>query len=345
MELHGYQVNACIHEGLTTQIFRGVRSADGMRVIIKVHRPGFNSPNDVARFYNHFNVTRCIASERIDRPFVIEEHGDVLALISEDRGEISLREELRQSPPVPARVLAIGISLARTLEDLYVANVIHKDIKPDNILVDPVGGAVRLGDFAIATLLPREAREAQRDTGISGTLAYISPEQSGRLHRWIDHRSDLYSLGVTLFELATGTLPFTSTDPMELIHAHLTKTPRYVSVLNPAIPGPICDIIMKLLAKAPAERYQSPTGLRIDLEACLHQMRAQGSIAPFPLGQHDALERFVVPDELYGRTSEVRQLLSMFESVVQGTPGLLFVVGSSGIGKSALIRAVQEPIL
>lgn len=345
MELTGYRLGACIHEGPQTRIFRGERVSDGAKVIIKIHRSELPRPGDVARFRNHFNVTKNIVSTRIDRPIALEHHGKVFALISEDRGEISLREEMRMSPPSPTRVLIIAIALARTLEDLYVASVIHKDIKPDNILVNPDTGGVRLGDFSIATLLPREAREAQRDTTLSGTLAYVSPEQTGRLHRWIDHRADLYSLGATLYELATATVPFPSTDPMELIHAHLTRRPPNPSTLNPALSAPLCDIIMKLLAKAPVERYQSPTGLRLDLEECLRQDRDQGFVHPFQLGQYDALERFVVSDDLYGRTNEIEQLLSTFDRVAHGASALLFVAGSSGIGKSALVRAVQEPIL
>jgi len=345
MEVTGYRLGSCIHEGSQTRIFRGERCSDGAKVIIKVHRSELPRPGDVARFRNHFNVTTNLSSTRIDRPIALEQHGNVLALISEDRGEISLREEMRKSPPSPARVLTIGIALARTLEDLHIASVIHKDIKPDNILVNPDTGTLRLGDFSIATLLPREAREAQRDTALSGTLAYVSPEQTGRLHRWIDHRADLYSLGATLYELATGTVPFPSTDPMELIHAHLTRRPPRPSTLNPALSASLCDIIMKLLAKSPAERYQSPTGLRIDLEECFRQERDQGFVTPFPLAQYDALERFVVSDELYGRASEIERLLSTFDRVARGASALFFLAGSSGIGKSALVRAVQEPIL
>ncbi|HRI70831.1 MAG TPA: AAA family ATPase, partial [Polyangium sp.] len=345
MQLEAYQLVECIYEGRTTRVFRGVRRADAMKVIIKVHRSALPRPTDITSFHNHFNITRLISSERIVRPLAIEQHGNVLALISEDHGEMSLREELRNNPPTPARVMAIGIMLAQALEDLYAAQVIHKDVKPDNILVDPQSGVVRLGDFAISTLLPREAREAQRDTALSGTLAYISPEQTGRLHRWIDHRSDLYSLGVTLYELATGTLPFTASEPMEIIHAHLTRRPIRPSTVNRAIPPALCDIIMKLLAKAPGDRYQSPTGLRLDLEECLRQCREHGSAASFALGVHDSIERFGVPDELYGRASEVQQLLSTFDGVVKGESALMFVMGSSGIGKSALVRAIQEPIL
>jgi serine/threonine protein kinase len=217
--------------------------------------------------------------------------------------------------------LNIAISIVQTLEGLYHNRIIHKDIKPDNILINPRTKQVKIIDFSIASLLPKENQEIINPNVLEGTLAYMSPEQTGRMNRGIDYRTDFYSLGVAFYELLTGQLPFISTDPMELVHCHIARIPTPPIELVPAIPQVVNDIIMKLMAKTAEERYQSAFGLRVDLETCLHQYLEKGSISQFPLQERDISERFVIPEKLYGREAEVATLLAAFDRVSGGEQG------------------------
>ena len=212
----------------------------------------------------------------------------------------------------------IALQIVTTLEGLYRCRIIHKDIKPQNILINPQTKQVKLIDFSIASLLPRETQEIQNPNQLEGTLAYISPEQTGRMNRGIDYRTDFYSLGVTFYELLTGQLPFQSTDPMELVHSHIARKAIPPIVVNPAIPQILNDIVMKLMAKTAEERYQSAYGLEWDLEICWQQWQKSQAILPFELGHRDISQRFSIPEKLYGREAEVETLLAAFERVAAG---------------------------
>ena len=220
-------------------------------------------------------------------------------------------DRVSRSPPPLDEFFKIAIAIARTLEGLYLNRIIHKDIKPHNIIINPQTKQVFLIDFSIASLLPRENQEIQSPNVLEGTLAYMSPEQTGRMNRGIDYRTDFYSLGVTFYELLTGKLPFHSNDPMELVHCHIARKPTPPIEVNPAIPQMVNDIIVKLMAKTAENRYQSALGLRHDLENCWQQWQSKGSIDQFPLGQRDISDRFFIPEKLYGREAEVAALLPL----------------------------------
>jgi predicted ATPase/signal transduction histidine kinase len=267
----------------------------------------------------------------------------------EDFGGISLKDYLtlqgKRYIPSTQEFLQIAISLCDSLDILYRERIIHQDIKPSNILINPQTKQVKLIDFSIASLLPRETQTLISRKVLEGTLTYISPEQTGRMNRVVDYRTDFYSLGVTFYEILIGKLPFESSDPMELIHCHIAKTSTCVSDINPEIPKVIGDMITKLMAKNAEERYQSALGLKHDLEECLAQIKETGKVTYFEISKRDICDRFIIPEKLYGREAEVEQLLEAFERVSTGHSEIMLVAGSSGIGKTAVVNEVHKPIV
>ncbi|MDB6009129.1 MAG: histidine kinase [Gammaproteobacteria bacterium] len=242
--------------------------------------------------------------------------------------------------------LHIAIALSATLARLHACGLIHKDVKPANILVEPTTGAVRLMGFGIASRLPRERQAPAPPEFIAGTLAYMAPEQTGRMNRSIDARSDLYSLGVTLYEMVTGVLPFTAADPLEWVHCHIARQPMPPRERVKSIPEPLSTIVMKLLAKTAEERYQTAAGVQADLRRCLTEWENKKEIEPFPLGTHDASDRLRIPEHLYGREREFGTLLDAFARVVEyGASELVLVSGYSGIGKSAVVNELHKALV
>ena len=242
--------------------------------------------------------------------------------------------------------LLLAIALCNALDTLIRNRIIHKDIKPANVLINPETKEVKLIDFSIASLLPRETQILMSFNVLEGTLGYLSPEQTGRMNRGIDYRTDFYSLGVTFYELLTGQLPFKSHDPMELVHCHIAKKPEQLRGRGEEeIPQVISDIVMKLMAKNAEDRYQSAFGLKYDLENCLAQLKETGKIASFPIAQRDVCDRFIIPEKLYGREHEVETLLKAFDRVTNNQTELMLIAGFSGIGKTVLVNEVHKPIV
>ncbi len=246
----------------------------------------------------------------------------------------------------------ITIQLAEALHYLNQQRIIHKDIKPSNILIHPQTLQVQLLDFSISSLLPKEQQQLINPNVLEGTLAYMSPEQTGRMNRGIDYRTDFYSLGVTCFQLLTGQLPFVTKDPMELLHSHLVEKVKFpVERWQRKVPEGLQAIVIKLMAKDGEDRYKSALGLKHDLERCLQQWEETETIIPFELGEQDVCDRFLIPEKLYGREREVERLLDAFEQVAgkenKGTSRsqLFLVAGFSGIGKTAVVNEVHKPIV
>jgi PAS domain S-box-containing protein len=255
-------------------------------------------------------------------------------------------ERLLGRPMAVAEFLQISVPLATAIGRLHASGLIHKDLKPANILVDMAKGSVRLTGFGIASRLPREHQSPTPPEVIAGTLAYMAPEQTGRMNRSVDSRSDLYALGVTFYEMLTGVLPFTATDPMEWVHCHIARQPAPPDERVAGIPRPLSAIVLKLLAKTADDRYQTAAGLKIDLQRCLAEWQAAGTIRPFPLGQQDASDRLLIPEKLYGRERETETLLAAFNRVVaSGTPELVLVSGYSGIGKSSVVNELHKALV
>ena len=275
---------------------------------------------------------------------LVREPGQTMLVVEYAGGE-PLDRHLGQ-PLEMARFLPLAISLAAALSRLHGRGLIHKDVKPANVFVDPATGQVWLTGFGIASRLPRERQRPEPPEVLAGTLAYMAPEQTGRVNRSIDSRSDLYALGVTFYEMLTGSLPFTASDPMEWVHCHIARQPMLPSRKLNSIPPSVCAITMKLLAKTVEERYQTAAGVESDLRRALHEWQVDGYIQDFTPGGHDTPDRLMIPERLYGRDREIDTLLTAFDRIVAGgRPELVLVSGYSGIGKSALVNELHKPLV
>ncbi|MFN6464803.1 MAG: AAA family ATPase [Nostoc sp. DedVER02] len=357
-KLLNYRISEQLYAGSRTVVYRAIRESDRLPVVIKLLQQEYPSFNDLLLFRNQYTIAKNIDLPGIVHPYSLEPYGNSYALVMEDFGGISLRdwmnERIGDKQYSLTEFLEIAIALSNILDGLYRHRVIHKDIKPANILINPQTQQVKLIDFSIASLLPKETQEVHSPNVLEGTLAYLSPEQTGRMNRGIDYRSDYYSLGVTFYELLAGDLPFKSNDLMELVHCHIAKVPEKLGGRGQVcaggrgeeeIPQVLCDIVMKLMAKNAEDRYQSALGLKFDLEKCLSQLQETGEIKSFKLGERDICDRFIIPEKLYGRQGEVQSLLDAFERVSQGSSEIMLVAGFSGIGKTAVVNEVHKPIV
>ena len=352
MILPNYQITDLIYSSDRTLVYRGISTLEQHPVIIKTLRNEYPTFSEIVHFHNQYTITKNLDHPNIIKTLKLVKYKSAYALITEDVGGVSLTENIKhwqdekihQKQRIP-EFLKIAIQITNALDFLYHQRIIHKDIKPANIIINLQNQQVKLIDFSISSLLPRETQEIENPNVLEGTLAYLSPEQTGRMNRAIDYRSDFYSLGVTFYEMLTGELPFFSNDPMELVHCHLAQPPIPIEEIQPEIPLVLSHIVSKLMAKNAENRYQSAWGLKYDLEKCLTQLETTGKIEVFSLGERDIRDRFTIPEKLYGRETEVNQLLNAFDRVANGTTEMMLVAGFSGIGKTAVVNEVHKPIV
>ncbi|PTL76119.1 AAA family ATPase [Vitiosangium sp. GDMCC 1.1324] len=344
LNLPGYRVLGTIRATGSNVLFQAVREADGLPVILKTPMTPSPGPGESERYRREFALLQRLQGVRgVARPYACERlHERPVLLLERVQGE-PLSESTGQ-PLEVSRFLRLAISLASTLAEVHCRNVIHKDIKPSNIILEPSGEA-RLIDFGVATLQKVEHLDAAPTHLIEGTLAYMSPEQTGRMNRAVDYRTDFYSLGVTFYELLTGRRPFHGRDALEWFHAHMAQKPTPPHELNPQVPPALSAIVLKLLAKVAEERYQSAEGLKADIERC-HAALSHSAQEVFALGTQDTPQRFQLPQRLYGREAQVSTLLEGFERVARtGRPELFLVSGYSGIGKSSVVHELHKPVV
>src|SRR5580700_1809952 len=326
-------------------LYRG-RSEDApVKVLVLSPVVEYPTPESLKRLEHAYSLREELDPRWAARPIAMARHWDRIVLVLEDPGGVPLDRLLGQ-PLNVAFSLRLAISLSAAIGHLHQRAVIHKDIKPANVLVNSDTGECWLSGFGLASRLPRERPAPDPPESIAGTLAYMAPEQTGWMNRSIDSRSDLYSLGVTLYQMLTGSLPFTASDPMEWVHCHIARKPVAPSERLETVPAPVSQIIMKLLVKTAEERYQTAAGLESDLRYCLAEWERQGRIDPFAFGEHDAPDRLLIPEKLYGRAREVDTLLASFDRIVEsGTPELVLISGYSGIGKSSVVNELHRVLV
>jgi len=340
----GYRIMDKIYQGTRTIIYRGRREEDDTPVIIKMPSPQLFSAQDLGKLRHEYEITKGLSLRGILKPYALQKVKENLALIFEDIGGELLKTLVASRKISPREFLDIAIPLVETLRVLHQKNIIHKNISPQHIIINTKTGEVRLTDFGIASVLPREDPRIIRPSLLEGTLPYISPEQTGRMNRILDYRTDFYSLGVTFYEMLTGKLPFQATDALELVHCHMARMPLPAHELEPEIPKAISDILRKLMAKTAEERYQSASGIKVDLEECRTQLHSTGEIKDFHIARHDISEKLRIAQGLYGREEEIEVLLALFERVIQGKTEMAMVSGYAGIGKTSLVNEMYKSI-
>jgi len=318
---------------------------DGTAVLAVLPASDPPTPRSLDRLAHEYGLKDELDRAWAVRPLSLVRERGLTVLVLEDPGGEPLDRSLG-APMEVGRFLRLAIGIARALGNVHQRGLVHKEIKPANILVTGANGEVRLTGFGIASRLPRERQSPEPPEFIAGTLAYMAPEQTGRMNRSIDSRSDLYSLGVTLYQMLTGGLPFTASDPMEWVHCHIARKPVPPSERSKNVPAAVSAIIMKLLAKTAEERYQTAAGVESDLRRCLSEWETQCRIDEFPLGEDDTPDRLLIPEKLYGRAREIDTLLAAFDRVVaSGTPELVLVSGYSGIGKSSVVNELHKVLV
>jgi len=343
--IRGYQVLEHLYDSPRSLVYRARKEGDGQPVILKLLHTEYPDARDVARFKREYEITRKIDSEQVIRAYEQGKSNNSYYLVLEDIDARTLENFVQTTTPDVKTVLTLALEITTALDDIHRHNIVHKDLNLSNVVYNPETCQLKVIDFGIATELSREMAVALNPGGLEGTLHYIAPEQSGRMNRGIDYRSDFYSFGVMLYRMLAGRLPFESVDPLELIHCHIAKTPMPPSALNPDVPEAVSEIVLKLLKKTAEERYQSAFGLKYDIQACLERYARDATVAGFTIAQHDISHTFQVTQQLYGRETEIEQLMTTFEEVAQGAVKLLFVSGYAGVGKSALVHEIEKPIV
>ena len=345
LKLPGYNTLEKIHEGKYSLIYRADTEPDKRPVIFKTVNSAYPPPEEINRLKREFEITSRFQNSGVIQALELTNNQNSPVLILEDFGGVALARSLAKGPLEVSEFLSLAVRLAEILGDIHDLNIIHKDINPGNIVWNREKDIVKIIDFGISLELSREVPGIKNPNVLEGTLAYISPEQTGRMNRFLDYRTDYYSLGITFYHMLAGYLPFESADAMEMVYAHIAREAPSLHELNTNIPRAVCNIIRKLIAKNVEDRYQSANGLASDLKRCQEEFLQGGIIDVFTPGQTDVSDRLQIPQKLFGREDKIASLLTAFERAGQGARELLLVAGLPGIGKSALVNEIQKPIV
>ncbi|MCP4347713.1 MAG: serine/threonine-protein kinase PknK, partial [Desulfobacterales bacterium] len=347
IKVKGYEIKEQIYKSPGVIVYRATREKDNQPVIVKwVDDTDINSP-EVLQLKNEYKAPERLQSDRIIEIYSFEQNSEGFALVMEDFGADSLRNILGSGFCFSLETfLKISVSLSEALAEIHHKHIIHKDINPGNIAINTDTWKTKIIDFGISTFLSRTQQEIISPERLEGTLAYISPEQTGRMNRSVDYRTDFYSLGATFYEMLAGRQPFYSETALEYVHCHIAQMPVAVRKINPDIPEAVSSIIMKLMAKNAQDRYQSALGLKADLETCLKQLEQTGKIEEFEIGQTNFSDRFLIPQKLYGRDREIKTLMDAFDTMERnGKTSLMTIAGYSGVGKSVLVHEIHKPVV
>jgi len=363
LEIPEYQIWTKIHESANSRVYRGIREWDHLPLIFKILKKDYPTPEEITRYKLEYEITHGLSLKGVIQAYGLQQYQSTFVIILEDFGGESLTKIIATRRFSLIEFLKLAIQITEILSEIHTANIIHKNINPSNIVLNLERQQLKIIDFGISTARSRETLTLKNPTVLEGTLAYISPEQTGRMNRSLDYRTDFYSLGATFYQLLTHRLPFESSDALELIHYHLAWEPVPPHVIDPEIPVIVSEIVLKLLAKTAEERYQSAWGIKTDLEQCLIQLQHTGQIEPFLLAQQDICDKFHIPEKLYGREREVETLLGAIARVAAKRVNqensiylhprsdlsasqveLMLIAGYSGIGKSVLVQEIYKPI-
>jgi predicted ATPase/signal transduction histidine kinase/FixJ family two-component response regulator/tRNA A-37 threonylcarbamoyl transferase component Bud32 len=359
----GYHIIAHLHESANSLVYRALREEDNFPVVLKLLKEPYPSPERIAWFKREYEVTRNLKMDGVPKVYDLQSLQNRWLMVLEDFGGESLTRLRMAGRLELSEFLQLAIAITTTLGHIHQRHIMHKDLNLANIVGNIHTQEVKIIDFGISTVLSRENPAFRNPNVLEGTLAYMSPEQTGRMNRAMDYRTDFYSLGITFYELLTGMLPFSSDDALELVHQHIARSPTPPHERKPEIPEALSAIILKLMSKNAEDRYQSAYGLKADLlhvrgvvdkvvasyepfrphylEAAQQINALLGSFVP---GEHDVSDRFLIPQKLYGRDNEVSRLLTAFEQVSQGATKVVMVKGETGIGKTALVQELYKPI-
>lgn len=341
-KISNYTILEVIDETETSIIARGQKEDSDETVIVKMIKSENTSEVDLSRFRHEHEIIKTIESPGIIHTHEIVQHENRPAIILEDFDGVSLQQRIETIKNDFELFLHIAIKIANTLGEIHQSHIIHKDLNPSNILISNDNKDVKITDFGISSMLLQDANGPAAI--VEGTLKYISPEQTGRMNRTVDYRTDYYSLGITFYEMLTGTVPFNYQDPMELIHAHIARVPIAPVNVNSKIPAAISNIVMKLMAKTGEDRYQNSYSLLNDLKNCRNQFIQTGKIKDFKIAQNDVPHVFMPSQIIVGRDNEIAELKTCFDNVCNGGCEIVLVEGPSGIGKSTLINELYKPI-
>jgi len=340
-----YAITETLSQDENATLYRALRRSDRRPVMLKVLGPNPHKLRNLERLRNELELAGALDQPSVLRPLNMVTYEGMPALVSEDFAGVPLERLLGGGSIDIGRFLALASSIAAGLEQIHQVGLVHKDVTPRNIFVKQATEEIRLYGFGLASRVPRQPPVGQPPELIEGTLPFMSPEQTGRMNRAIDSRSDLYSLGVMLFLMLTGKLPFAAHDPLGWVHAHVARPVPSAGELSPSVPPVITAIVRRLMEKMPEDRYQSARGLLHDLERARREWNTKGRIDPFPLGELDVSDRLKIPQHLYGREAELAALLAVLdETVASGRPALALISGYSGVGKSVLVHELLRSI-
>jgi predicted ATPase/signal transduction histidine kinase/CheY-like chemotaxis protein len=341
----GYELSEKLYESKRSLVYRGRRTAYNLPVVLKILSGDYPDPTELTNFRREYAIAAGLTGDGIIRLYSLEKHQKRLVMVLEDIGAISLDRMLSSRSLNLSEFLTIAAQITDILGLIHKQNIIHMDINPSNIVYNPETGQIRIIDFGLSTRLFEENPEINSPNVMEEALPYISPEQTGRMNRAVDYRTDIYSLGVTLYELLTGSVPFSADDPVELVHSHIARQPVAPHLVNPSIPIALSLIILKSMSKMAEDRYQSTFGLKVDLMECLEQYNSTGTVKSFDIGLRDYHDRFQIPRRLYGRDAEIELLLRSFDAACEGKSSLMLVSGYSGIGKTNLVNEIHKSVI